>query len=128
MKRSFLRTTILESVSLQWYINIVLIYMIIRNTCVGSFAAIVHWYMKILLFLSCLVLNHHVMLLFSQVFNLFLCNIFEHKFMLQTKKSITFQFLIIHNVVQPLKYVVLLGVGWIWWGRLWLRYKLSVFS
>ena len=51
------------------------------------------------------------MLLFSQILILLLFDIFEHNVLLQTNKSTTFQFSIIHNVVQPLKDRALSGVG-----------------
>ena len=48
-------------------------------------------------------LNHHGILFFSQILNLFLCDISEHNFLLQINKSTTFQLLIIHNVEQKIE-------------------------
>ena len=106
---------------LWWVINIVLICIITGYNCVGSLSAIVHWPKTIMLFLSYFILNHNVILFFSNILNLLLCNIFEHNVSLHMKKSTTFQSSIIHNIMQPLKYGSLLGVGWLWWGRYWLR-------
>ena len=72
-----LRIAILQLTSIRWVINIVLIYIIARYTCVGIFTDIVHWPTKCILFLLCFILKCHRYLLFSQISNLFICSIFE---------------------------------------------------
>ena len=52
--------------------------MILRYTCVDSFAAIVDLYMTILFFLTYFILNHHGILLLLQILKLFLCDIIKH--------------------------------------------------
>ena len=88
----------------QHVINIVLVYIITIYTCVSSFSAIVHWFTKMLVFLSCCISNYRRNILFSKIYNLLLCDIFGLNYLLQTSKSTTFQFSIICNVVLPLKY------------------------
>ena len=65
---------------------------------------------------------------FSNVLNMFFCDIFQHVPPLKTNKSTTIQFLIINNVVEPLKEGALSGIGWSWWGISRLRYKSPVLS
>ena len=97
-----LSSNVVQSISLRQVINIVLTILIARYTCLVLFAAIIHWYTTNLLFLSWFILNHYGF--FSpQILNMFFCDIFEHNFLLHTNKSTTFQFLIIHKVVQTLK-------------------------
>ena len=48
---------VLQSISLQRVINIVLIYIIVRYTCRSIFSAIVRWPTTIMLFLLCFALN-----------------------------------------------------------------------
>ena len=55
------------------------------------------------------VLLYHGVLLLSKLSNIFLQDIFERNCLLLTKESTTFQFLIIYNVVRPLKDRTLLG-------------------
>ena len=45
-----LRIAVLQSISLQWVIKIVVIYIIARYTCGGTFADIFHWPRTIILF------------------------------------------------------------------------------
>ena len=73
-----LRIAVLQSISLQWVIKFVFIYNIVRYTCEITFVDIVHWYLTILLFLLCSILNCHGTLIFSQISNLFFCGIFKH--------------------------------------------------
>ena len=71
-------------------------------------------------------LNYHVVLFSHKCwicsFVVFLNTMFHCR-----KKSTTFQFSIIQIVVKPLKYGAPSSVGWLWWGRYWLRYKSSSF-
>ena len=82
-----------RSIFLRWFINIVIIYIIARYTCGSKFAAIVYWPTKILLFLSCFVLNYHGTFILSQILNLFICGIFKRIFFHKSKKSTFFAFL-----------------------------------
>ena len=59
---SLLGILVIQSITLQLVINIVLIHIIVRYTCVGIFADIFHWPTMIMLFLSCFILNYHVTL------------------------------------------------------------------
>ena len=118
-----LHFNVLHSLLLRWFINFDLIYMNAICTWIGSFVAIVHWSTTNMLFLLSLILNHLGIFYFSQISDLFLRDIFEHNLLLQTNTSTTFQCLIIHNVVPPLKDVAISGVSWLWWGRSRLRYK-----
>ena len=53
--------------------------------------------------------RNYVFLIFL---NLLFCDIFQHIALIQTNKSTTYQYQIINNVAQPLKYGALLGFGW----------------
>ena len=130
---TYFRSTIL----LQWVINIILIYIIMRYICGGKFSGIVHWPTTIFLFLSCFILKCHRILLFLQILNLFICGIFEHNFLAALKEIHNLWFSINKNKCRnqipvpqtrrPLKDRALLGVSWSWWSRSWLRYKSPVF-
>ena len=114
-------------------INIVLIYSIMRYTCLDIFSTIFHWPTIIILFLSCLILNCHGYLLFSQELNLFICGIFEHNNSSSDKEIHNLWFFIINiksrnqitltQTKQPLKEKALSEGGWSLWGWSWLRHK-----
>ena len=53
---------------------------------------------------------------------------FEHNILMQTNKSTTFQFPIIHKIAIPMRHGELLGVGWLWWVISLIIYKLPIFS
>ena len=71
-----LRIAVVQSISLQWDNNIILIYMKLRYKWRITFAYNVYWPMTILLFLSCLILKYYGTLIFSQTSNLFNWGIF----------------------------------------------------
>ena len=83
--------------------------------------------------LLCFTLNCPGTLLFSKISNLFICGIFGHNLFAPDEEIHYLQFLIINNKCRnqvpvtktkwPLKYGALSGVGWLWWGRSWLRHK-----
>ena len=77
---------LLQPIFLHWVINIVLIFIIARYTCRGTFSAIVHWPTTIILFLLCFILNCHGTFIFSQITSLFFCGIFEHNFFAADKE------------------------------------------
>ena len=87
-----LRIAVLHPISLRWVIKIVLIYIIARYNCGGTFAAILHWPTMILLFLFFNMLNCHGTLIFLLVSNLFFCGIFKHNFFIAEKNSVNFDF------------------------------------
>ena len=60
-------------------------------------ANILHWPTMILLFLLCFILNCHGNLIFSQILNLFICDIFEHNNFVVDKEIRYFRFLVINN-------------------------------
>ena len=70
---------LLQSISISWVINIVLIYMIVRYTCLGSFDAIVHW-STTHLYIVFLILNHLIIVFCSQCSNMLLCDILNTSF------------------------------------------------
>ena len=129
--------SVLQSISLRWFVNIVPIYIISRYTCRGRFTAISHWPTIIILFLSYFILHCHGALLFSQISNLFVCGIFNHNFFVAVKKIHNLWLLNNNNkcsnqitftqTKKPLKYRALLGVIWSCWGRYWLRHKFPRF-
>ena len=82
---------------LRWIINIVLVYIIARWTCVDIFAAIVRLPTTIFSFLLFFILNCHRNLIFSQILNLFICDIFEHNFFAIDKEIHKLWFSVINN-------------------------------
>ena len=88
----FLLNSALQSLLIQWIINIFLINIIAIYTCTGILASFFHWPMTFMLFILYLVLHYHGTLLFSQILNLFICGILDATFSQQTRRSITFDF------------------------------------
>ena len=89
---NFLHIAVIQSILLQWVINIVPIYIIVRYTWIGTFSAILYWHTMILLFLLCFILNCHGTLLSSQISILFFCGISEHNFIAVVKEIHKLQF------------------------------------
>ena len=124
---------VLQSILIWQVINIVLIYIIARYTCGGTFSANANWPTKIILFLLCFVLNYPGTLLFSRILNLFICGIFEHNCFTAVKEIHKLWFLMNNNKCRnkvtvsqtklTLKYWELSGASWSCWGRSWIGKK-----
>ena len=82
---------------LQRVINIVLIFIISRYACVGIITDIFHLPTTIILLYICFILNCRRTFLLSQILNLFICGIFEHKVFAGIKQIHYLRFLIISN-------------------------------
>ena len=82
----FLLNSALQSLLIQWIINIFLINIIAIYTCTGILASFFHWPMTFMLFILYLVLHYHGTLLFSQILNLFICGIFEYLCFLEVRE------------------------------------------
>ena len=65
--------------------------------------------------LSCFILNCHITFLFSQILNLFICGIFEHKLFAVDKSIHNLQFLITNNKYSNQVYVIKQSNNWKTW-------------
>ena len=116
--------SVLQSISLRWIINIVLICITMRYTCRDTFAAIVHWPTTIILLLLYFILNCYGTFLFSQMSHLFFCGIFKHNVFVEVKEIHNLLCIINNNkcrnqititqTKRTLKYGELSGVSWSW--------------
>ena len=127
---------VLHSISLQWVIIIIIIYIVMIYTWRVKFSAIVHWPRIIIFFLLCYILSCHGTLIFSLTYNLLFSDIFEHNILQQSNKSINFDFDQQQQVQKPnscypnqttTERRINIGVSWSWWSRSWLRCKYPVF-